>query len=413
MEHLLFLAHRIPYPPNKGDKLRSFHLLKYLTSRYRVHVGTFVDDEDDWNYVAEIRKYCGETYFANLNPLIARIRSIRALAFDEPLTIRYYRDDKLSRWVDSIVARYGIKRMIAFSSPMAQYITHFESVHRLADMVDVDSAKWVQYASQARWPMSWLYRREGRTLLEFERRTASILEATVFVSAAEAELFRSLSGLSAERISSAANGVDAEYFSPERTFENPYPDAAQVLAFTGAMDYWPNVDAVQWFAREVFPLIRSKWADARFAIVGTRPTPEVTRLAKLPGVIVTGTVPDVRPYLAHASAVVAPLRIARGVQNKVLEGMAMGRSVIASPEAAEGIEATSGREIVIATTPADYLAAASSVFEGVCDFGKEARARVQRSYSWESNLGRLVSLFDQQADRSDAVPHDARLATQM
>jgi sugar transferase (PEP-CTERM/EpsH1 system associated) len=280
-------------------------------------------------------------------------------------------------------------------------------IPRVADLVDVDSDKWRQYADTQSWPYSAIYRRESRALLRFERQIAQRFDATVFVSAAEAGLFRRLAPESADRVWHVNNGVDADYFSPERTYVNPYGDDGQVLVFTGAMDYWPNVDAVVSFANAVFPAIRRKVPAARFYIVGARPAPEVKMLAELPGVSVTGAVTDMRPYLAHASLAVAPLRMARGVQNKVLEAMAMAKPVLASPQAAEGIEAHIGSELLVAGDEAEFVQQASSVLErgNTAATGAAARARVLGYYAWESSLGR----FEQLLTRGSGTVADQRV----
>ena len=410
MEDLLLLVHRIPYPPNKGDKLRSFHLLKYLGSRYRVHLGTFIDDPEDWQHAQVVRSYCAETHFARLSPAVARIRSTVALVCGEPLTVRYYYDKAFARWIESVVARNNIHRMVAFSSSMAQYLLSFTGANRLADVVDVDSAKWEQYAPRSPWPLSTLYRREGRKLLDFEKRVAATCEATVFVSAAEAALFRRVSGMSSERIHHVGNGVDVDYFCPDNPFPDPYEGAARTLVFTGAMDYRPNIEAVHWFASDVFPRVRQLWPDARFAVVGARPDRTIVRLGDIDGIAVTGTVPDVRPYLAHAAVVVAPLRIARGVQNKVLEGMAMGRTVVASTEAVEGIEARPGTDLLIADTPDEYVSAIRSVFEGTRDLGESARAAILRHSSWKQNIDRMISLLDPQRTENESSSRSFSIA---
>src|SRR5262245_12690592 len=208
MQDLLFLAHRIPYPPNKGDKLRSFHLLRCLSRRYRVHLGAFVDDPEDWQHLDAVRRLCAETYFAKLDPTLARLRSVPSLVRGEPLTIGYYRDRSLARWTESVIQRYSIRRILTFSSAMAQYVIDKQGACKVADMVDVDSAKWQRYALDKRWPVSWIYRREARTLLAFERDVARSFDASVFVSANEARLFSDLSGVSPTRIFHASNGVD-------------------------------------------------------------------------------------------------------------------------------------------------------------------------------------------------------------
>jgi sugar transferase (PEP-CTERM/EpsH1 system associated) len=238
--------------------------------------------------------------------------------------------------------------------------------------------------------MSWLYRYEARQLLRYERQVARDYDASLFVSAPEAELFRSLAPESSPKIGHFSNGVDTDYFSPDQAHANPYGAGERALVFTGAMDYWPNIDAVKWFAAEVFPAVRQRFPEARFYIVGSRPSPAVQALAQQDGIVVTGTVPDVRPYIAHAAVAVAPLRIARGVQNKVLEAMAMATPVVVSPQALEGIDAVPGSELVLADEPAAFADACAALLAGQdsasAAIGRAARAKVQRQYSWSSNL---------------------------
>jgi sugar transferase (PEP-CTERM/EpsH1 system associated) len=390
VKDLLLLIHRIPYPPNKGDKIRSYHLLKHLVRHYRVHLATFVDDPDDWQYVPHVEALCASSHFAGMKPLVARVRSLQALVKNCSLSLEYYRDASLARWVDETVAKHKIERVLVFSSAMAQYADPYRSARRVVDFVDVDSDKWRQYADQKSWPMNWLYRYEARQLLAYERRVARDYDASLFVSAPEADLFRQLAPESTAKIGHFNNGVDTDYFSPDQPHADPYPAGERALVFTGAMDYWPNVDAVQWFAAEVFPALRERFANLKFYIVGARPAPAVQELAKLPGVVVTGTVPDVRPYIAHAAVSVAPLRIARGIQNKVLEAMAMATPVVVSPQALEGIDAVPGSELVLAEDAAAFVDAVSTLLAGqdsaAAAIGAAARAKVQRRYSWSSNL---------------------------
>jgi sugar transferase (PEP-CTERM/EpsH1 system associated) len=395
MEHLLFLSHRIPYPPNKGDKIRSYHLLKYLTQRYRVHLGTFIDDPDDWKYVESVKPLCAETHFAALNPRTARLRGLKALPMNRALTLDYYDDKGLHAWVKNLLSEQPISRIFVFSSAMAQYAPARQKSRRVIDFVDIDSDKWSQYANQKRWPMSWLYRREASQLLRYERQIAAEFDASLFVSPAEAELFRKLAPESAGKVGFFSNGVDTDYFSPAHDFENPYKSQEQALVFTGAMDYWPNVDAVQWFANEIFPTIRACHCDAHFYIVGSRPTAQVQALQSLPGVRVTGTVPDVRPFLAHARIAVAPLRIARGIQNKVLEAMSMAKPVVVSPQALEGIAAEPGRELLLAENAEQYAAAVSGLLEEPNQaMGRLARDKIEADYGWASNLARVEALLE-------------------
>jgi sugar transferase (PEP-CTERM/EpsH1 system associated) len=394
MEDLLLLIHRIPYPPNKGDKIRSYHLLKHLAQHYRVHLATFVDDPNDWQYVPHVEALCASSHFAKMNPLLSRVRSLGALLKNRSLSQEYYRDAGMARWVDDTLAAHKIDRVLVFCSPMAQYAERHRNARRVIDFCDIDSEKWRQYAEQKSFPMNLVYRYEAKQLLRYERQVARDYDASLFVSAPEAELFRTLAPESSPKIGHFSNGVDTDYFSPEQQHPSPYAPGERALVFTGAMDYWPNIDAVKWFASEVFPLIRERtggeMSDARFYIVGSRPAPAVQALAQQPGIVVTGTVPDVRPYIAHAAVAVAPLRIARGVQNKVLEAMAMATPVVVSPQALEGIDAVPGSELVLADAPSAFADACAALLEGQADasaaIGRAARAKVQRQYSWSSNL---------------------------
>jgi sugar transferase (PEP-CTERM/EpsH1 system associated) len=395
MENLLLLVHRIPFPPNKGDKIRSYHLLRHLAARYRVHLGTFVDDPDDWQYVEQVRALCAGSHFARLDPKLARVRSLGALLSGRALSFDYYRDAGMQAWVENAMREQKIDRVVVFSSTMAQYIEGYANARRVIDYCDVDSDKWRQYAEQKRWPMSWLYAREARALLAYERQVARNCDAALFATEPEAQLFKSLAPESEAKIGHFNNGVDTDYFSPARPYANPFADGERALVFTGAMDYWPNVDAVEWFAAEVFPKLAARFADLRFYIVGARPTPAVQALGKLPGVIVTGTVPDVRPYLAHAAVSVAPLRVARGVQNKVLEAMAMALPVVVSPQALEGIDASPGAEVLLADGAEAFAQAVTRVL-GEDDLALRARARerVERLYSWPSNLAKIETRLE-------------------
>lgn len=390
MHDLLLLIHRIPYPPNKGDKIRSYHLLKHLARHYRVHLATFVDDPDDWQYVPHVQALCASSHFARMNPLMARVKSLSALLKNRSLSLDYYRDARLARWVRDSVAMHGIERVLVFSSAMAQYADPYRGARRVVDFVDVDSDKWRQYADQKSFPMNLLYRYEAKQLLRYERQVARDYDASLFVSAPEAELFRQLAPESGAKIGHFSNGVDTDYFSPHASYDSPYAAGERALVFTGAMDYWPNVDAVQWFCDAVFPALRARFPELRFYIVGARPTPAVQALGQRDGVNVTGTVPDVRPYIAHAAVAVAPLRIARGIQNKVLEAMAMATPVVVSPQALEGIDAVPGSELVLAEDAAAFADAVGTLLDGqdsaAAAIGQAARAKVQRQYSWSSNL---------------------------
>jgi len=404
MEPLLFLVHRIPFPPNKGDKVRSFHLLEFLASRYRVHLGTFVDTPDDVVHVPRLREYCASSKVIEILPARARIRSLAGLWTGEPLTVRYYRNTAMAEWVSSVVREQGIGKAVLFSSAMAPYVSGHPNLRVVADFVDVDSAKWTQYARSRPWPLSAIYKREGERLLAFERAIARQAEASVFVTPAEAQLFRTLAPESAARVHHAQNGVDTRYFSPEHDLPNPFPPGEDAIVFTGAMDYWPNVDAVSWFARECLPDIVTQHPRARFYIVGIQPTPAVRALAQDPQVVVTGRVPDVRPYLKHARVVVAPLRVARGIQNKVLEAMAMGRPVVVSATAAGALAGQSGTDFDVADEAPEFVRKTIALMNGErgAMLGTAARQRVLADYDWTTNLAPFATLLDERAVETGA-----------
>ncbi|MCG6940119.1 MAG: TIGR03087 family PEP-CTERM/XrtA system glycosyltransferase [Thiohalocapsa sp.] len=391
-EQVLLLCHRIPYPPDKGDKIRSHRWLTSLAARYRVHLGAFVDDPNDWAHAERLRTLCAEVCLRPLPPVRARLRGLPALLTTTPLTVACYADRQMAAWVRRLCATRTLSRVIVFSSAMAQYalLPEAAGLRRVIDYVDVDADKWRQYAERKRAPMSWLYAREARCLLAYDARVARAFAASLFVSAPEAALFLRMTG--APGSAAVPNGVDSAYFAPMAARPSPFNDSVQVLVFTGAMDYWANVDAVRWFAAEVWPLVRQRMSSARFYVVGARPTREVSKLVG-EGIVVTGRVPDVRPYLQHAAAVVAPMRIARGIQNKVLEGMAMGRVVVTTPMGLEGIDAEPGRHLLVADEPADMAEQLVAALQGRhARVGTAARQLIGDAYDWRIATERFLAM---------------------
>lgn len=405
---LLYLTHRIPYPPNKGDKLRSFHILRQLASQYRVFLGTFVDDPADAVHVARLNEWCEDIHAVSLSPSVARIASLRGFLSGEPLTVPYYRHAGLRRWIEQVVAQQGIRHALAFSGSMAQYLDTSGLERRVIDFCDVDSAKWTQYAARRSWPMSWLFRREGARLLDFERAAAARADACTFVTEAEAELFRHAAPELVARTHAVENGVDSEFFSPAAASPSPYAEGGPVLVFTGAMDYWPNVDAVCWFVHDILPAIRARHAGLRFYIVGMNPAPAVTALGEQAGVTVTGSVDDIRPWITHADLVCAPLRVARGIQNKVLEAMALARPVVVSSASATGLAGSDGVEYVTASTAEEFVTRCSALLDDAptCErIGAAARECVLAHYSWDAHLARFHGLLAGVAEDDGA--HDS------
>lgn len=298
-------------------------------------------------------------------------------------------------WVARQIREKRPEFIYVFSSAMAQYVPRElpPGTRVILDFVDVDSEKWRQYAETQPMARRWFYGTEAKRLLAFDRAEAARAQASLFVSEDEKRIFDRLSPETAGKHRAIGNGVDVAYFDPAAV--PPTVQKGNSIVFVGMMDYWPNIDAVTWFAKDILPLIQAKHADVTFQIVGARPVAAVTALAEHKGVEVTGAVPDVRPFVAAASVVVAPLRIARGIQNKVLEGMAMARPIVTTPGALEGINAQRGRDLLVGETPAEIAEAVSKILEGRAPaaLGAAARAFVVAHHEWAANLRKLDDLM--------------------
>ena len=396
MEPLVLLVHRIPYPPNKGDKIRSYHLLRHLAARYDVYLGAFVDEPADLQHEAALRAWCRDVHLEHPGPARSRLRMLAGLLTGRPLSVACYRSPGMSQWIRRTLRATGAARFVAFSAAMAQYADLLPAeAHRVLDMVDVDSDKWRQYGARHRGPLGMIYRREARRLREWERAAAAAHDAVTLVSPAEAQLFRRIAPDAAERVVALGNGVDCAYFSPDAGYPDPYPPGTLPIVFTGAMDYWPNVDAVAWFAHEVLPRVRRRHPAAVFHIVGARPAAAVRELGRQPGVEVVGATPDMRPWLAHARLVVAPLRVARGIQNKVLEGFAMARPVLATPMALEGLDLDAAYPLR-AEQPEELarMACDALAFGDTAGLGARMRAWALEHYDWAGRLAPLDRLVE-------------------
>ncbi len=389
MPRLLFLAHRIPYPPEKGEKIRAWHQLAHLARRFEVELGCMVDDPADLAHLPFLRTVCAHVEA----PLIPGRRAAAARALLRvrpglPLSLGWFHDAGLAAWVRAGLAARRWDAAFVYSSAVAPYVMGRAGQalpRRVLDLVDVDSAKWEAYAADARFPWRQVWAREARTLLAFERRAVAEFDASLFVSAAEAEHFLAAAPEARGRVHAVENGVDLSRFDPGAAYPDPF-GAAPAAVFTGTMDYRPNVEAVAWFAAEVMPLLPEA---LQFWIVGANPSPAVRALAG-GRVHVTGPVVDVRPYIAHAAVSVAPLRIARGIQNKVLEAMAMARPVVATPQAFEGVHALPGRDLLVADGAAATAAAVRAVLAGAHPgMGGAARAAVMAGHDWNGTLAVL------------------------
>lgn len=394
MREILFLAHRIPWPADRGDKIRSHHILKKLCEMAPVHVGTFADDERDLGFVGEMDGILASSHVELRNKPQWQA-GIEGFLTREPISVRSFGSGSMQDWVNRLLASGRISHIFCFSGQMAQYVPASFDGRFVMDFVDVDSAKFESYAGEGNPLMRWVNAREGRLLGDFEREVARRADANVLVSDAEADLFRVRSG--AAHVAALGNGIDTVFYDPVAKFRKLHPVFPDpLIVFTGQMDYRPNIEAVTDFAVNAMPAIRAAHPETSFAIVGRNPTSAVSDLSSLPGVQVTGAVDDVRTWLAGADVVVAPLRIARGIQNKVLEAMAMAKPVVASTAAAEGIAATNGAHYFVES---DVAAEASRVIALLSDanmsrkIGESAREHVVQHYGWVGQLAALDRLM--------------------
>jgi sugar transferase (PEP-CTERM/EpsH1 system associated) len=397
MAEILFLVHRAPWPPDRGDRIRSWHMFEALAKLAPVHLAALADNAADAAIARDKMAPLCKSLAIEVRDVSRPLALMQAVFGGEPVSNRLFRNAALARQVEGMIRRGGISHIVAFSGQMAQYLpTDFDGPV-LMDFVDVDSAKFATYAEQdKRQPLNWVHRREAVKLGAFEVEVARKVDASLFVSEAEAAVFRSGSGLGADKVRAVENGIDTDRFDPAVTLERVGAGEGPLAVFTGQMDYRPNINAVRWFATDILPMIRERHPQARFAIVGRAPVDEVRALEKLPGVTVTGEVPDVRPWLAAADAVVAPLLLARGIQNKLLEAMAMARPVVASAAAAEGIDATPGEHLLVADNAAAMADAVCAVFDdraAAAKIGQAARARMIARYGWDARLAPLGELL--------------------
>jgi len=390
MADILFLAHRVPYPPDRGDKIRSWHILKALCEIADVHVAALCDDSRDMTHLRFLNRHAA-TIAVFPRHVPRDEAALKALLFGGSASVRAFANRDLAAYVHDVLGEQDIKTIFAFSGQMGQYVPTDRGARRfIMDFVDMDSAKYAEWG-RVNGLAGRANRFEAKRLLAFEMKTARRADVSTFVSAAEADLFCESTGLGPDKVQVLENGIDLVQYAPEAVAGEPISGR---VVFTGQMDYAPNVEAVCDFVRDVWPAVRAARPDASFAIVGRNPTPLVQALAS-DSVIVTGEVPDTRIWLQQAAVVVAPLKLARGIQNKVLEAMAMAKPVVASSAAAQGIDAVAGRELLVVDDAAAQAAAIVHLINNPVDaenVGRAARARVVGRYGWDAQLATLPAL---------------------
>lgn len=403
MGETLFIAHRIPFPPDRGDKIRSHHLLKALAAMGPVHVATLGETPADFAAEPMLAKIAATHCLARRRRNLP-LAGLRALAESRPVSLTAFDSPKLRNWIAATLAKRPIDTILVFSGQMGQYVPASFSGRVVVDLCDVDSAKFEAYASEASGPRAWIDAREARMLAQEERRLAALADTTLLVSEAESALLRSRIGDTPANVRALGNGIDTEAFDPQAV--QPHSALAGEYGphcvFTGQMDYPPNIAAVRRWAEGVLPTIRQAHPRAQFHIVGRAPSAEVRALNGVNGTRVWGEVPDVRPFLAAADIVTAPLTIARGVQNKVLEAMAMARPVVLTPEAAVGIGGTDGVHYAVAADDAAIALCTLALLAnktGARVMAEAARRFVIEHKGWDAALAPLPVILG----RGDAV----------
>jgi len=395
VKRLLYIAHRVPFPPNKGERVRAFHELKTLAQDFRITLAALVHSKEDYEAAGFLRQWCKRIILAPAGGKTGLIRGGWSLVQGKSVTEGFFHSRSLYKQLEKETRRKPFDIALAYSSSMLGYLLRVPVPYRLMDLVDVDSAKWFAYAKESGWPMNRLYQREGQAVRRLEQDAVARCDAVMLVSGAESEALGSYS----KKVSVLSNGVDTEYFMPRKSTRS---DGVS-LVFTGTMDYRPNVEGVCWFVKQVWPDLRRQMPELAFYIVGRNPTRAVKQLAAVPGVSVTGKVPDVRPYLAEARVAVCPLFLARGIQNKVLEAMAMGRAVIASGPALEGLEEVKvGKDVLQADSPDEWKSAILQLLGAQnrrLELEQQARQCVETKYSWAARMSPLTALCHQFVDR--------------
>lgn len=410
MSGILFLAHRVPFPPDRGDKIRSHHVLKALAELGPVHVGCFAETAADRAAETDLARIAASWCMpARSKPL--PLAGIEAILRREPVSLAAFRHSKLSEWVEATIARYDIGSIYVFSGQMGQYVPPGWTGRFLVDLVDVDSAKFEAYAREKSVPASWIDAREARLLAREEARLAAIADKTFLVSEAEAELLQSrLPPDTPAQVVALGNGIDTEAFEPSRI--KPHPELASRgphFVFTGQMDYKPNVDAAMRAIERIMPLVRREHPEAQFHVVGRAPVRELVARDGMNGARVWGEVPDVRPFLAAGTVVLAPLAIARGVQNKVLEAMAMARPTLVTSPVATGLPGAEGKHFAVADSDAALADRALRLLADPREadtMGKAARKLMVDTLSWQAALALLPSHLGMAAlasERRDAA----------
>ncbi len=406
--NILYLAHRIPYPPNKGDKIRSFNEIKYLASKQTIDLICLADDPQDLLQKEALQKYCRKVFVYPISTTWSKMRGLAGLFSGKSISVAYfYRravQQIFNQWIGS--GRYDA--IMCFSSSMAEYIFRSNLLHTagqgstsgirprlIMDFCDIDSDKWLQYSLDANFPMKQVYQTENIRLQSYEEKIYQSFDSSIVVSDLEKTVFLKICP-QAQDLIVIPNGVDTEYFAPEQGPELTFKNGNPTLVFIGAMDYHANVDGVCWFCDEILPDLLKTFPDLQFYIVGRNPTQAVKKLDTLQHVHVVGDVEDIRPWYQKADVFVVPLRKGRGVQNKVLEAMAMGRPVVSTSRANGGIRADNQNDLIIADSAEEFTASIIDLLNNIDkrrQLSENARQFVIVNFNWKKNMDKLEQLL--------------------
>ena len=397
----LFLAQRVPYPPNKGEKIRTYHQIRYLLeSGHRVSVASPYENLQEKNDFDALKRQLGVNSRKSQLGFKAW-RYLSGLFANKPLSVSNFYCRDLQKTIDQWLLEEAFDNIVCTSSSMAEYVFRSTALTRqdrrprlVMDFMDLDSDKWRQYSLTSAFPRSLVFRREANLMSRYEREVFRTFDHCLFISEAEVELFCARSDVQGEPPLAIGNGIDTDFFVPSAS---PPGGSQPIIIFTGVMNYKPNIDAVMWFATRVWPDIQSRYPQARFIVAGMKPVAEIRGLAGNRGVEVTGFVEDILPYYHQSNIFVAPLRIARGVQNKVLQSFACGIPVVSTSMGAEGIDCVHGKDILIADTSEQFIEKIERLLgdpELYASISRSALDLVKRDYSWDGRLKPFAEILD-------------------
>ncbi len=390
---ILYLCQRVPFPPNKGEKLRTFHQIEYLTSQgYTVDVLALSETSQHDADCEALAEVINSAQCVRLGHKI--LRYVSGLCSGRPLSESNFYSAAMQKRLNEITSAHDYDAVIVSASSLYAYIAKSPKINTgtvrvLFDFMDVDSDKWRQYAASAAWPMSWLYSRESKLVQQLEAKATGLAERAFLIADKERELFASIHGKSlASKVSVLGNGIDKTMFYPITKEKQ----RVEQFLFVGVMDYKPNVDAMMWFVEYIWPSIKMRIPAAQLSIVGMHPTKEVIALGQQQDIQVTGRVDDVTPYFHSADVFIAPFQIARGVQNKILQAMACGIPVIGSSLGFEGIEIGNRVHGLVADNVEEYLFSLSVLDDKSENLAirQNALNLINGKYSWAGQLKPLL-----------------------